>query len=69
MGLLKDGKWVDQWYETKSNQGAFHRENAQMHNWITRDGSPGPTGEAGFKAESGRYIYMFHLPVHGLIEH
>jgi len=55
MGLLIDGKWVNQWYETKSTRGDFQRENSQMHNWITADGSPGPSGKGGFAAESGRY--------------
>jgi putative glutathione S-transferase len=28
---------------------------AQYRNWITPDGSPGPSGEGGFAAEAGRY--------------
>lgn len=55
MGLLVDGKWVDQWYDTKSTGGKFVRTVTQFRNWITADGSAGPTGQAGFKAESGRY--------------
>ena len=55
MGLLVDGKWVDQWYDTKKSGGKFVRSVAQLRNWITADGSAGPSGEAGFKAESGRY--------------
>ena len=55
MGLLVDGKWVDQWYETKSNSGEFRRENSIIRNWITTDGAPGPSGKGGFKALSGRY--------------
>lgn len=55
MGLLVDGKWVDQWYDTKSNNGRFARSESQFRNWVTADGGAGPTGEAGFKAESGRY--------------
>lgn len=55
MGLLVDGKWVDQWYDTKSTGGAFKRSEATFRNWITADGSAGPSGEAGFKAEAGRY--------------
>jgi len=61
MGLLQDGKWVDQWYETKSTGGHFKRTNAQFRNWITADGSAGPSGRGGFKAESGRYhLYISH---------
>lgn len=55
MGLLIDGKWHDQWYDTSKSQGKFQRESAKLRNWVTVDGSPGPTGEGGFKAESGRY--------------
>lgn len=55
MGLLQDGKWVDRWYDTKSNQGRFKRKEAQFRNWVTKDGSAGSSGKGGFKAESGRY--------------
>lgn len=55
MGLLIDGVWHDQWYNTSSTGGRFMRKAAQFRNWITTDGSPGPTGTGGFKAESGRY--------------
>ncbi|QTL37774.1 MULTISPECIES: glutathione S-transferase family protein [Pseudoalteromonas] len=55
MGRLIEGKWHDVWYDTKSNQGKFKREDAQLRNWVTADGSAGPTGDSGFKAESGRY--------------
>lgn len=61
MGMLADGHWVDKWYDTKSTDGAFKRSEAQFRNWVTADGSPGPTGEGGFKAESGRYhLYISH---------
>lgn len=55
MGLLVDGQWVDQWYDTDSNDGKFARSESQFRNWVTADGSAGPSGEAGFKAEAGRY--------------
>ncbi|MDE0852365.1 glutathione S-transferase family protein [Yoonia sp.] len=55
MGQLVDGVWHDVWYETKTSGGAFVRDSAKFRNWITADGSAGPTGDAGFKAESGRY--------------
>jgi len=55
MGLLVDGQWQDQWYDTKSTGGRFKRQDSQFRNWITPDGSPGPTGEGGFAAEPGRY--------------
>ena len=55
MGLLVEGQWQDKWYDTDSSDGKFERESAQLRNWVTADGSAGPTGDAGFKAESGRY--------------
>ncbi|MFA3920260.1 glutathione S-transferase family protein [Ruegeria hyattellae] len=55
MGLLIDGVWHDQWYDTKTTGGAFKRSEAKFRNWITPDGSPGPSGEGGFPAQSGRY--------------
>ncbi|MDH0745230.1 glutathione S-transferase family protein [Pseudomonas sp. GD03842] len=54
MGLLIEGRWHDQWYES-SKDGAFQREQAKRRNWVTADGRPGPSGEGGFKAEAGRY--------------
>lgn len=55
MGLLVNGQWQDKWYDTDNNQGEFKREAAQLRNWITADGSAGPSGDAGFKAEKDRY--------------
>ena len=42
MGLLIDGKWHDQWYDTKSTQGEFVRKAPQFRNWVTPDGAAGP---------------------------
>ena len=55
MGLLQEGRWVDQWYNTSETGGRFVRKAPQFRNWITADGAPGPSGEGGFKAEPGRY--------------
>ncbi|WP_395665552.1 glutathione S-transferase family protein [Methylocella sp.] len=55
MGLLVDGVWRDQWYDTASHGGRFERDAAKFRNWITPDGAPGPSGEGGFSAEPGRY--------------
>jgi putative glutathione S-transferase len=55
MGLLVNGKWVDEWYDTAATGGRFMRTRAQFRNWITADGSPGPMGEGGYRAEAGRY--------------
>ncbi|AZU03194.1 hypothetical protein X907_0649 [Glycocaulis alkaliphilus] len=55
MGRLVDGVWKDEWYDTKSSGGKFERQDSVFRNWVTADGSAGPSGEAGFKAEPGRY--------------
>ncbi len=55
MGLLVDGKWQDKWYSTAETGGKFVRSESRFRNWVTRDGSAGPSGEAGFRAEPGRY--------------
>ncbi|ADJ28523.1 glutathione S-transferase family protein [Nitrosococcus watsonii] len=55
MGLLIDGQWQDQWYDTKSTGGRFQRSESQFRNWVTADGAPGPSGTGGFEAQSGRY--------------
>ena len=55
MGKLVEGVWHDVWYDTGSTGGKFVRADSSFRNWITADGSPGPAGSGGFKAESGRY--------------
>lgn len=61
MGLLVDGVWQDKWYDTKSTGGKFVRSQSQFRNWITKDGSAGPSGKERFKAESGRYHLYISL--------
>ena len=61
MGLLIDGNWSTAWYDTEKNDGKFVRDDAGFRHWITADGAAGPTGKAGFRAESGRYhLYVSH---------
>lgn len=55
MGLLVEGNWQDTWYDTSKTGGRFVRSESQFRNWVTADGSAGPTGDSGFAAESGRY--------------
>jgi putative glutathione S-transferase len=55
MGLLINGQWHDRWYDTASTGGRFIRQDSAFRNWVTPDGSPGPTGKGGFAAEAGRY--------------
>ena len=55
--MLVDGKWVAKWtpVQAKDEKGGFVRQTSTFRNWVTPDGSPGPTGTGGFRAEAGRY--------------
>ena len=46
MGLLINGKWHDQWYDTQSTKGKFVRDPSVFHHKI---------GSEQFPAEAGRY--------------
>ena len=61
MGMLVDGDWVQDSFDTRTRKGAFVRADSRFRNWITADGAPGPTGDGGFRAEPGRYhLYIGH---------
>lgn len=49
MGKLINGEWHDIWYDTKSNDGRFMREDAGFRDWV-KSGS-----DSKFRPESGRY--------------
>lgn len=55
--MLVNGKWVAKWdpVQAKDEKGGFVRQVSTFRNWVTPDGTPGPTGSGGFKAEAGRY--------------
>ncbi|MDE3028045.1 MAG: glutathione S-transferase family protein [Paracoccaceae bacterium] len=55
--MLIDGKWQEDWQpvQAKDAKGGFVRQVSSFRNWVTTDGSAGPTGTGGFKAEAGRY--------------
>lgn len=55
MGMLQQGKWLDVGYDTKASGGKFVRSQSQWRHWVTADGSAGPTGQGGFRAEKDRY--------------
>lgn len=61
MGFLKNGKWHDEWDYNDEASGTFERDESAFRNWVTPDGSPGPTGEKGFAAEPGRYRLYISL--------
>src|SRR5712671_6341144 len=54
-GMLIDGVWHTQFHDTKSTGGRFKRTEPKFRNWVTPDGSAGPSGEGGFPAARGRY--------------
>jgi glutathionyl-hydroquinone reductase len=54
-GMFVDGLWRTEWYDTASTRGRFVPTEPVFRNWITPDGTPGPSGEGGFAAERGRY--------------
>ncbi|MEM9318069.1 MAG: glutathione S-transferase family protein [Pseudomonadota bacterium] len=55
MGQLVNGVWHTEPVTGKDKDGVFRRKDAAFRNWVTIDGSPGPSGSGGFTAESGRY--------------
>lgn len=62
--MLVEGKWTRDWdpVQKADAQGRFVRQISSFRNWITPDGAPGPTGEGGFEAESGRYrLYVAYI--------
>ena len=62
MGLLVDGVWQDELHIARTPGGRFVRPTTRFRNWVTQDGSPGPTGEGGFAAARGRYHLYVALP-------
>ncbi len=61
MGQLVDGRWTTERHDTLKTGGRFERQASPFRNWITPDGSPGPSGEGGFAAEPGRYHLYISL--------
>ena len=55
--MLVDGKWSETWKPVQATdaKGGFVRQISSFRSWVTPDGSAGPTGEGGFRAEPGRY--------------
>ncbi len=61
MGQLVNGEWQTDALLKKSKDGKFVRKQSSFRNWVTKDGTKGVSGEAGFKAEAGRYhLYISH---------
>ncbi|MCW4629321.1 MULTISPECIES: glutathione S-transferase family protein [Marinomonas] len=61
MGLLVDGKWVDQWYDTKANQGKFVRSESAFRNWIHPENAYNSNDTCHFPVQKGRYHLYISL--------
>lgn len=48
-------------WKTSIKAGEYKRKDSQFRHWVTEDGSAGPSGEAGFKAEAGKYHLFVSL--------
>ncbi len=59
MGFFLDGLWQEDVSRTKD--GRFIRPATSYRNFVTGDGSPGPTGQGGFAAEPDRYHLYISL--------
>jgi len=47
MGLLVEGQWQEDGYDTRSTGGRFERKQSSFRNWVRADGSTRHTPEAG----------------------
>jgi putative glutathione S-transferase len=54
-GELIDGVWHERFHDTKKTGGRFQRGSPAFRNWVTPDGSAGPSGTGGFPAARSRY--------------
>jgi putative glutathione S-transferase len=54
-GEMIDGVWHTRFHNTKATGGRFQRGQPKYRNWVTPDGSAGPSGSGGFPAARGRY--------------
>jgi len=55
MGMLINGELANSWLDKEIEEGEFKRMESVFRHWVTADGKAGPTGNAGFKAETNRY--------------
>jgi putative glutathione S-transferase len=61
MGLLAEGKWVDQWYDTKATDGKFVRSESQFRNWLYPQSQYQANSATHFPAVAGRYHLYISL--------
>ena len=58
MGLLQNGQWVDQWYDTQAPDGEFRRQDSGFRSWVTPDDTAGPTASASPISNYLRELYQ-----------
>lgn len=58
-GVFVNGLWRSESYDTALTGGRFVPTEPVCRNWITPDGTAGPSGNGGFAAERGRnHLYV-----------
>jgi putative glutathione S-transferase len=55
MGTLVEGRWTDDDGRQSDASGRYRRAESPRRAWVTANGAPGPSGEGGYVAETGRY--------------
>src|SRR5579862_8414580 len=58
---LVNGVWTERDRVARDDQGRYVRATTPFRNWITPDGSPGPSGIGGFTPDRGRYLLYVSL--------
>jgi putative glutathione S-transferase len=61
--MLINGQWSEDGYlaPPTDERGQFVRQTSTFRDWITPNGTNGPTGQVGFPAEPGRYhLFVAH---------
>ena len=61
LGLLVEAFGREERHEVRTQSGRFVRPTTRFRNWVTEDGSPGPSGDGGFAAARDRYHLYISL--------
>ena len=69
MGLLIDGVWSTEWYDTSRTGGHFVRDTARFRNWVTTMALPARQAMVGSPLKVAGTIFMSRMPARGLIGH
>ncbi len=70
MGLLQNGQWVDQWYDTKDSDGEFRRQDSRFRNWLTANGEAGAYVRELYQVQGAAETVNFdHIKTHYYASH